>query len=45
MFASQKRFGVIALKAWPDFLKRWDQLNNEERRGHAPSPAHFQWPP
>ena len=36
IFANQKRLGVIPqdakLTPWPDFLKRWDQLNDEEKK-------------
>ncbi len=36
IFANQKRLGVIPQNAkltpWPDFLKRWDQLTDEEKK-------------
>jgi arylsulfatase A-like enzyme len=36
IFANQKRLGVIPqdakLTPWPDFLKRWDQLTDEEKK-------------
>ena len=36
IFANQKRLGVIPqdakLTPWPDFLKRWDQLSDEEKK-------------
>jgi arylsulfatase A-like enzyme len=36
IFANQKRLGVIPqdakLTPWPDFLKRWDQLTDDEKK-------------
>jgi len=36
IFANQKRFGVIPqdakLTPWPDLLKKWDQLTDEEKK-------------
>jgi len=36
IFANQKRLGVIPqdakLTPWPDFLKRWDQITDEEKK-------------
>jgi len=36
IFANQKRLGVIPqdakLTPWPDFLKRWDQLSDDEKK-------------